>query len=242
MPVSALLPARVGQYIPAIMGIQTGLELPNKFVIVSISSFSGFLFSTITSLAVEVGTSQAAMYWHRGKGAAVNIIRKSISSSSESKVADDSVDLEKREQLKRQSQYLDRAFLRHLNASDKKRYEFRYFYMELAESIASVAATCFVVGAGFLSPVEGVIRLSITLGIEFVSDIFVWHILERDGYILANCVARLTTCRMVASVFGVCASLACIMSGQMLAGMRAAVVNGTAVAIGGVNGSNTTTF
>lgn len=117
------------------------------------------------------------------------------------------------------------------------------FYMELAECVSSVSAALFVIVMGTISPRQGLFRLSIALAMEFISNVFVWGILEREGYILANCVARLTTHRLVVVVFAACGGLVCCLSGNLLAAMYTPVVNGTAVAVGG-NGTeaNVTTY
>ena len=117
-----------GIYIPCLLGIQAALEVPNKYIIVSITSESGFLFSTVTSLAVEVVSSFASMYWHRSKGYAADIVISRVISrvsSFDPGVEPASLDRDSRSQARTKTTILKKASHRHSNASGKKRYEFR---------------------------------------------------------------------------------------------------------------------
>ena len=120
-----------------------------------------------------------------------------------------------------------KAAHRHENANDKKRYEFRTYYEELGESVATTVAFGTLIAAGELQPVEGLARLAFALVCGYFADLGVWVMMETDGYYLTNVVYRFHPARIGALVFIVACGLISVELGNEMVAM--AVVNATAV-------------
>ena len=130
---------------------------------------------------------------------------------------------------KRSSKSLKKAAHRHENANDKKRYEFRVYYEELGESVATMVAFGTLIAAGELQPAEGLARLAFALACEYFADLGVWTMMEWDGYNLTNVVYRSSPARIGALVFMVLAALATVEVGNEMVAMAVVnvVANGT---------------
>ena len=74
----------------------------------------------------------------------------------------------------------------HDNANDKKRYEFKTFYQELGESVATTVALSVLTASGELQVADGLARLALALCCEYVADLGIWWWLELEGYNLTN--------------------------------------------------------
>ena len=225
-----------GTFITIVVFVEAGLELANKVAIARITSTYGFAGTMALSFAIEVLGRAAVLWWHRNKVAAEEVVTDGMTGSTIIPVvtSDESPNRTPRRRVKS----LKKAAHRHENANDKKRYEFRVYYEELGESVATMVAFGTLIAAGELQPAEGLARLAFALGCEYFADLGVWVMMESDGYNLTNVVYRFSPARIGTLVFIVALGLAGIELGNEMAAM--AVVNVVANGTVGNSTSNKT--
>ena len=213
--------------------------MANKVAIASIKSTLGFLAALVISMAVEVAVTLGAAFWHRTKAAGQDLIAKYILRQKPIQL-EESVTSSFRERLeehKARRNFLAKASYRHYSGEEKKSYEFRIYYQELAESVATIAAVSMLVVEGSLAPDVACARLFASLASELFADVFVWSILEREGYFLCNVTFNWSPALLFALNFIVIMASIAITIGHEMVAIFASVPNATIAGRG--NFSNT---
>ena len=197
--------------------VESIIELTNKAAIAQTANIYAFVITVLLSLSAQVVAKIATMAWFRHKTVLVNKVAWYFVPRKEN------VEQNREESFKK-------AGHRHKDANDKKRYEFRVYYEELGESVATMVAFGVLIMNGTLEPAEGFARLAFALFAETLADVGVWKILECDGYYIANVVYRFSIRRVGAVVAFVVAGLTMIEVGHGLVVISAvkAAVNETA--------------
>ena len=182
------------------------------------------------SFAIEILAKAAVLCWHRNKNRVEDEGKRMMATGvSIIPSSDDAAETAESRMLRSRPSF-NKAAHRHDNANDKKRYEFRVYYEELGESVATMVAFGTLIAAGELQPAEGLARLAFALACEYFADLGVWVMMESDGYNLTNVVYRSSPARIGALVFNVAAGFAAVEIGNEMVAMAVgnAVANGTA--------------
>ena len=206
-----------GTFITIVMFLDTNLEIANKISIARIASPSVFAGTMAVSLAVEVISKAVAMVWHRNKEKIAQDV-KDLASEGKAAVQEPEV--------RTASSSFKKASHRHDNANDKKRYEFRIYYEELGENVATLAAFGVLIATRELEVAGGLARLAFALLCEYIADLGVWSILELDGYYLTNVEYRFSLSRIATVAFALLVALSAVQVGEVM--VKMAIVNGTA--------------
>ena len=213
-----------GTFITIVVFTEALLELANKVAIARITSTYGFAGTMALSFVIEVMGKAAVLWWHRNKMVAEQVVTKRTMTGSTI-----SPETTSNESPSRRTESLKKAAHRHENANDKKRYEFRTYYEEFGESIATIVAFGTLIVKGELQPADGLARLAFALSCEYFADLGVWVMMESDGYNLTNVVYRFSPARIATPVSMVVVALAGVEIGNEMVAMALVnvVVNGT---------------
>lgn len=134
------------------------------------------------------------MYWHRSKQVGGKIVEesmnrglKTISKLKRTFTREEIEEITGKRQKDKKRQLTEtkifkKASHRHASADEKKRYEFRIFYEEFGEILATFTAFTVIVLADKLTLEEGAFRLLASLAMEYCADCLVWTILETESY------------------------------------------------------------
>ena len=228
-----------GTFISVVVCNAAYVQLVNKVAIAQITSTYDFIGTMALSFAIEVLGKATVMWWHRNKAVVKDTVRQStksiIPSSDDAEPADPSgMPMRAPARAPARPPCFAKASHRHANGNDKKRYEFRIYYEELGESIATMVAFGALIGTEKLQPADGLSRLAFTLVCEYIADLVVWVMVELDGYNLANVVYRFSSARIGALVFAAISALVSVELGNEMVAM--AVVN---VLVNGTVGNST---
>ena len=197
----------------------------------------------VLSTFLEIVVMWVSMAWHRSKAAAANVVKVRVLGIESTRASvDDSESTRRRSELKKlRRSIVSKASYRHDNANEKKRYEFRAFYVQFGETISTISACSFVVLAGYLPLLEGAVRLFSSFAMEYLAHSVVWFILEREGYFLCNVSQDLCSAsgaaRTFAAVFITVASLTVHESGNHVVAILA---TSNATAVSNVSSANWT--
>ena len=202
--------------------------MANKVAIASIKSTFGFLAALGISMAVEVAVTIGAVFWHRTKAAGQDCFTTYVLRQKPVNVDDATQSFKvKSEERKARRSVLGKAAHRHYSEEEKKRYEFRIYYQELAESVATIAAVSMLVVEGSLNLDVACARLFASLASELVADVFVWSILEREGYWLCNVTFNWSPSLLFALNFIVIGASIAITVGHEMVAIASVVPNAT---------------
>ena len=113
------------------------------------------------------------------------------------------------------------SFYNSLLQNDRKSYEFRLYYQELGETVATIAGFSSLIIDRSLSLGDGMARMVAALVAEYIADVIVWTVLEREGYYLCNVKYRISSFRVSSLIFAVICSVLMVSIGDDLIAMQA---------------------